>query len=1397
MKLSHNLFILIIFFLLCFFLSDISVWAQSDMADESESPAIKVAFSDDQSIIMERILYTALKRLGYEMIAKATGMRTAIADVNYGDASILPSQTDDLDKIYSNLVKVPVAIDNAEFTVYTRSNSKYQFYDWRDLAGLNLSYRWQNEYIANSIRRAGAAKLFRLDDADELWASLLSRQSDAVLLPRFSHFEHRFPSGIKRAGVVERQPVYSYVNNRYRFLVPLLEDVYKEMIADGTMSAIRSSGKSSNEKPFILHINSNNAQNEWERSQMEAIRRKLETKYSLEYYSIYLNSNEPHSQISFNSVISEMIRTEFIARYPDLVIVSGNEAFEFVMENYYLLFPNLPILFYGVSGVDDSKLYGLDEYVTGVSETISFKENTAQMLKLFPETRRIFILNGHYLSRSLSIRQTIRNSGNDLPVEIIFNEDKPLQKILDDIHSFGSDTLVLIGNYFSDSDGTFYSEEQIQKLVSQVSYNPVFCLTTSFIGDGTLGGLVSSTDKKNEIAASMALDILKGTSPKDIPVIYESDFLNQWQFDFEVLKKYKINRKNLPAGYILINRLPPLWEANPYEFKLLLMISILFLLIIIGLVLFFIRNSKITQRIKKQSELFETVNNVSSVLLEPDMKGRFEDNLQKAMDIMAEAVGADRICIWRKKKESRLCFSLNCQWEHNNFKSINENGVLAPDIYFDVHPYWNSILSYGNCINSLVRDMPPAERAELEPRNILSIFVVPIFLQDQFWGYIGFDCCKKERVFSNIETMILRSASRMIAHAIIRSEMTLQLEDTANEANNANRAKSSFLANMSHEIRTPMNAILGIAEIQLRDESLSPETQDAIEKIYESGDLLLNIINDILDLSKIEAGKMELVPFKYDIPSLINDSVQLNRLRYDSKPIELYIYVDENTPHDLFGDELRIKQVLNNILSNAFKYTDEGAVELFVSAELQKDNIEDVTLLFRIVDTGQGMTAEQINDLFNEYTRFNAEANRVTVGTGLGMSITKHLLDLMKGVITVKSELGKGTEFTVSLPQKRIGMDICGKEVADKLRKFNFRSTTLTNKAQFLREYMPYGSVLVVDDVESNIYVIKGMLLPYGIKIDTVMSGFDAIKKIEDGNVYDIVFMDHMMPKMDGIETTKKLREMGYKDKIVALTANAIIGRAEMFLQNGFDGFISKPIDSRELNAMLNDLIRNQKPQEVIEAVRYFALQHKKKAAQNAALSTGAAQWASLNNELTDAAIHDVENALAVLDEILPWSSSNYTINNNMDAGLFTTTVHGIKSALANIGEKHLSDIALKLEHAGEKGETDVILAETRGFMDALQLFLKRIKNQKAEDNAEIPENVSEEDKVFIYNKLNDIKTACADFNVREIKSLLSEIKQKIWPRKINDLIDDISLFTLRGEYTNVALAIEKAAIEP
>ena len=594
-------------------------------------------------------------------------------------------------------------------------------------------------------------------------------------------------------------------------------------------------------------------------------------------------------------------------------------------------------------------------------------------------------------------------------------------------------------------------------------------------------------------------------------------------------------------------------------------------------------------------------------------------------------------------------------------------------------------------------------------------------------------------------------------------------------AEEASQAKSSFLSNMSHEIRTPMNAILGITDIQLQNENLAPDVREALNKIYSSGDMLLGIINDILDLSKIEAGKLELYNDNYHIASIISDTAQLNAMRIGSKPIEFELLVDENTPAVLTGDELRIKQIMNNVLSNAFKYTDAGTVKLSVSTE--PGGAEDaVTLIIEISDTGQGMTKEQVDKLFEKYVRFNIEANRTTEGTGLGMNITHNLVSLMNGSISVVSEPGAGTTVTIKAPQRRAGSDVLGKEMAENLHNFRTSDMARMKRVQITREPMPYGKVLIVDDVETNLYVASGLLAPYLLSIDTADSGFEAIDKIKSGMSYDIVFMDHMMPKMDGVETTRILRSMGYDRFIVALTANAVTGQAEIFLQSGFDDFISKPIDVRQLNAVLNKLIRDMYPPEVVEESRRQAKPHTEPLSENG-------RQPSVDPKLAEIFLRDAKKSLAALDEI-----SQSGVYGDEDMRSYVILVHGMKSALKNIGKAELSAAALRLETLGREGNIETVSAETPAFLSTLRELISELTPKEEPEIAE----ASDDDSAFLREQLLAVKAACEEFDESAADKIITGLREKPWPRHIKEMLASVSEHLLHSDFDEAAGVIER-----
>ncbi len=402
-----------------------------------------------------------------------------------------------------------------------------------------------------------------------------------------------------------------------------------------------------------------------------------------------------------------------------------------------------------------------------------------------------------------------------------------------------------------------------------------------------------------------------------------------------------------------------------------------------------------------------------------------------------------------------------------------------------------------------------------------------------------------------------------------------ELEIAREEATIANSAKSDFLASMSHEIRTPINGILGMNTMILRD-SKDPQIVEYAENIRIAGNALLSIINDILDLSKIESGRMEIIPDEYELFSIMNDCYQMNRMRADEKGLEMIFENDPYMPCAYYGDEIRIRQIINNLISNAIKYTQKGSVRLTVGFNKELPSGTEArsdrgTLKITVTDTGIGIREEDLNRLFRSFTRLDELKNRHIEGTGLGLQITDRLVRLMNGTIEVTSEYGSGSSFTVSIPQTIT--DHRGMGDFDKRLKEHVSSgseETAVFKA-------PGKKVLVVDDLKTNILVFKGLLRGTDIAIDSALSGSEAVAMTENTK-YDIIFMDHLMPEMDGIETLHKIRDdrknPNCDTPVVVLTANAIVGMRASYLDEGFAEYLSKPVEQKKLLDVTEELLK-------------------------------------------------------------------------------------------------------------------------------------------------------------------------------------------------------------------------------
>ena len=1022
----------------------------------------------------------------------------------------------------------------------------------------------------------------------------------------------------------------------------------------------------------------------------------------------------------------------------------------------------------------------------------------------------------------------------------------------------------------------------------------------------------------------------------------------------------------------------------------------------------------------EQHDMFiKTMNRISEILLMSDIDS-LEQDLLDSMSIIANSVHADHIFIWKNFRiDGELYVKMVYDWPE-------ETGTLRDSVfssalsYADSIPEWEEKLSQGYFINGIVRELSSHEQALLSPLGVLSVLLVPLFIQDRFWGFAGFDNCRSERLFSLDEISVLNSSSLLIVTALIRNETALDIRATASRleavisnhpgiifcvdendsiilfngnylkqmgpdfyperfigksldvvknspfhadiiekigrtftngpqewvsemlngvfharttpiydsygkvtnvvgsiddiskvaqlqkdleqalkmANEASRVKSEFLAKMSHEIRTPMNAIIGMTELALRSDK--PEsTREHILTVKQASANLLTIINDILDFSKIETGKMEIIPGDYSFASLINDVVSIIRMRVIDSQIRFAVNIDSGIPNALYGDEIRIRQGLLNMLSNAVKYTEKGFVSLTAYGEITDD--DTVILTMEVMDSGRGIKPNDIKNLFGDYAQFDVEKNRGIEGVGLGLAITKSIVKAMDGDISVQSEYGIGSTFTVTLPQKirlkdvlavvedpeeksvivyerreiyansivfavdNLGVtctlvsndeELSG-EMSRKEYEFVFISFTLFKKNKntimkyggkakivvltefgeaipdislnvlampvhsisiadilngvsnnfsynennelIVRFTAPEARVLVVDDISTNLKVAEGLLLPYMMKVDICKSGLEAIEAVKGGG-YDLIFMDHKMPEMDGIEATLLIRGLGEKEPyyrnipIIALTANAVSGTREMFLMNGFNDFLSKPINTVKLNSILEKWIPKEKkkttvgesaaeitmsPKEAGQAIEITGIDTERGMALSGGMKEQYIESLSLFSRDTAEKLKEIEECLE-----------------NNDLPLYTIHVHGLKSAAANIGANELSEAAKALEAAGNRSDMAYIKKNNNKFIKNMLEQTQKIETAVTEYKSGRKEEAEPLDREFMRGELIKLKAALGELDAGITNEIIENLRKFTQGEDIDSVIQSISDNILIAEYDEAIAIIDRVLQE-
>ena len=604
----------------------------------------------------------------------------------------------------------------------------------------------------------------------------------------------------------------------------------------------------------------------------------------------------------------------------------------------------------------------------------------------------------------------------------------------------------------------------------------------------------------------------------------------------------------------------------------------------------------------------------------------------------------------------------------------------------------------------------------------------------------------------------IKATVKSVEEYIGRLHEEQELEKELEVAQKASEAKSSFLSNMSHEIRTPINAVLGMNEMILR-ESAEPQILEYAQNVKSAGNSLLSIINDILDFSKIEAGKMDILPVEYHLSSTINDLINMISAKADDKGLALEVNVDKNTPNILFGDEVRIKQCVTNVLSNAVKYTERGSITMNVS--FRDIDEESIGLRFRVVDTGIGIKEEDINKLFSPFERIEEIRNRSIEGTGLGMSIVKKLLAMMDTKLEVKSIYGEGSDFSFEVVQKVVDRAPIGdfktryREYLDSLEKYHEAF------------HAPDAQILVVDDTAMNLTVVKGLLKATQIKVDTAESGRETLEKVTKKK-YDAIFIDHRMPEMDGLETLAAMKTLEGNLNVgvpcIALTANAGSGARDEYMAAGFDDYLAKPVNGKDLEKMLKDYLPKDKLKDAGDgkADDDFGGTTKDPEKDDSGdedflpklLGIDLAE-AEKNCGSKDVLREVVKEFLVSID---PKADNIEQFAAGKDLRNYTVAVHALKSSARLIGAMELSSMAAGLEEAGNAEDIHRIEENTPQLLELYRSYKDKLSAACEPEDDDKPE-ISKEELIGAFSDMKELLEAY-DFDTADgIMSMLSDYR--------------------------------------
>ncbi len=1190
-------------------------------AQQQENKTMLVAVSNSSVIVIDRVLYTALKRLGYDPVIERMETKTAINSVIVGDKYILGAISG-MEEDSPNLIRVPEVVTKSQCMVYVKKDSDAVINSWSDTRNLRIAYNSNQIYIENKLQKH-CDNPVKFNTPERALDALKNNEADAVVLLEYDYADNISPKGVVKTKGIDTLDAYSYINSEYAHLVPELSSEYSKMRLDGTLDKIKNQQPLEAQKEkIVMHISSYNSDMTWENQLIQGANDVFKDHGEITYINVPLNTRRQQGDELDKNIAKDYLCDSLLEKIPDVVIVSDNNALSFVSANYSTLFVNIPIVFCGINGFDSSLLDGLGTNATGIEEFVSAKDTIEEMLKIYPSTKRVFIFNDYSVSGQ-KIRESIVKDLEDFQGNVSFeyNEDIPISQLEHKLSSFDDNTLVLLGTYYTDKNNDYFSEQDISQMILNGNNNAWFTLYPGTFGLGALGGKITNSYNHGAAAAKMALEILSGTPPSNIPIITSPDGINQWMFDHKVSDRYYISDWLFPSESVFINKKLPIYETDPV--LVAIVVSIILLILIVAGILgaFFI----VTKRRNAELILIQKNLHTAEELLEKDLiikeiKNRLEKSIGSAP--IGYAVTIEGVVIEKNSYVDNVFGIKNnqqirelypdplvrdeIQRELEAGKIISGRIVYLKTLSGEIQRFqlsFNSVEFSGKtafitwlvCVEEVEAQKDALSLTEKDLQKIVDTLPIPMLIVDKanhdilyvnnassymfphtdkeaepshkLTSFVELYSQQKELQYNNVSFEIAHQAHENVDLLVSASEIVYKNDDSiificqnisaqkkqaehlskaAEKEREANQMKSIFLANMSHEIRTPMNAIIGFSQILISDKALGNKQKEFIHSINRSGEHLLTLINDVLEMSKIEAGSISFNPSTIDMYDMISEIKSMFMLRTNAKSI-LFLTEYDDLPRYIFSDESKIRQIIINLLGNAVKFTSTGGL----SWKLRCIDLDEKKLLvMEISDTGVGINSEELEHIFEPFKQ--SESGKHIGGTGLGLSISRELARFIGGDISAHSEVGVGTTFKVELP-----IEVSKDYGVVEMETDQIVVSIANSKSPRL---------LVVDDTEDNIEVLREMLQPVGFTVIEARNGHEAIE-IYLNEPIELILMDMRMPVMDGYEASTKIREDKVRPyiPIIALTASAFEEDKNRIYSIGIDDYIRKPFQRKNL----------------------------------------------------------------------------------------------------------------------------------------------------------------------------------------------------------------------------------------